>query len=201
MSIQQAIDPKIEAMLQEVIFPDLLKGRKDFDLPHTKAVVHWMKRLLSEIDDPDLDSQVLVTAAYAHDWGYIGLFEGVNSSDPKEIAKRKPLHMERGAELVTNLITEKLPAFFSKEQIQAVAHLVSVHDKVEQLTTDAEKLLMEADTLGMLDTDLVKPTFSKEDNEKFIEKEIEKRRIPAFIHQSAIRVAKNLVTKRINYYL
>ena len=200
MSIEQAIDPKIEAVLQEVIFPDLLKGRKDFDLPHTKAVVHWMKRLLSEIDDPDLDSQVLVTAAYAHDWGYIGLFEGVNSSDPKEIAKRKPLHMERGAELITNLITKKLPAFFSKEQIQAVAHLVSVHDKVEQLTTEAEKLLMEADTLGMLDTDLVKPTFSKEDNERFMKNEIYNRRMKNFKHQTALKLLDKMVQSRENFY-
>ena len=198
--MSQAINPTIESTLQEIIFPDLLKGRKDFDLPHTKAVVFWMKELLSKINNPSIDPQVMITAAYAHDWGYIGLFDGVNSSDPKEIAKRKPLHMERSAELITNLIEDKLSKYFSVSQKELVAHLVNIHDQVEELQTDEEFLIMEADTLGMLDTDLVKPTFSKDDNESFIKNEINSRRVPSFKHHAAIQIVKELVKKREHYF-
>lgn len=195
------IDPSIEKILQETIFPDLLKGRKDFDLPHTKAVVYWMKQLLTFTPEIGLDSQVMITAAYAHDWGYIGLFEGVDSNDPKVIAARKPLHMERGAELIRKLIDDQLLSFFTLEQKEQVAHLVSMHDKVEELQTDAEILIMEADTLGMLDTDLVKPTFSKEDNDRFISKEVKQRRVPRFQHEIAKNLVEELINKREKFYL
>lgn len=195
------IDPSIEKVLQETIFPDLLKGRKDFDLPHTKAVVYWMNKLLTSTTEIGLDTQVMITAAYAHDWGYIGLFEGVDSNDPKVISAQKPLHMERGAELISKLIDTQLLAYFTLEQKQQVAHLVSVHDKVEELQTDAEILMMEADTLGMLDTDLVKPTFSKEDNDRFIEKEVKQRRALKFKHAVAKENLDTLISKRENYYL
>lgn len=200
-SSTQLINAQIETVLQESIFPDLLKGRKDFDLPHTKAVVHWMKELLRSLDDPKLDPQVMITAAYAHDWGYIGLFDGVNSSDPKEIAKRKPLHMERGSKMIRELIEEKLSNFFTEEQKDAVAHLVLMHDRVEDLKTDEEILIMEGDTLGMLDTDLVKPTFSKEDNQRFMEREIKTRRKNVFTHHVAIKELERLTKVRENYYL
>lgn len=198
--MKQLIDPQIEQVLQETIFPDLLKGRKDFDLPHTKAVVYWMKHLLSTIPNTQIDSQVLITAAYAHDWGYIGLFDGIDSNDPKEIAKKKPLHMERGAEFITNLIETKLSQFFTEEQKKQVAHLVFMHDRVEKLATEEELLIMEADTLGMLDAERAAPTFSKEDNDLFVEKEVKNRRIPKFFHSEAVSVAQKLIVLRQHYF-
>lgn len=198
--MHQLIDPHIEKVLQDTIFPDLLKGRKDFDLPHTKAVVHWMKELLTSLSNVKLDSQVLITAAYAHDWGYIGLFDGINSNDPKEIAKKKPLHMEKGAEFITNLIETKLSNYFTDEQKKQAAHLVFMHDRVEKLHTEEEKLIMEADTLGMLDSDRAAPTFSKEDNARFIERDVKARRIPKFMHSQAKEIAERLITKREHYF-
>lgn len=195
------ITPQVEVILQENIFPDLLRGRKDFDLPHTQAVVYWMKRMITVLDDPTLDPLVLITAAYAHDWGYIGLFDGVDSTDINIIHKMKPLHMERGSEMIKKLIHEKLSQFFSDEQCDAASHLVLVHDKIEELQTDIEILLMEADTLGMLDADRVKPTFTKEDNDVFIQREFYGRRLPKFTHPVAREFALILVQKRLDFYI
>lgn len=194
------ISPSLETTLRDTILPELEKGRKDFDRPHTEAVVHWTKTILEYLNNPQLDPQVLITAAYAHDWGYIGLFEGANSHDRKEIAKRKPLHMERGAQYITNLINTKLTHHFTPEQTQAVAHLVRMHDRVEDLQTESELLLMEADTLGMLDTERVKPTFSKADNVGFLANEIYQRRLPRFIHPFAHEIASKLAKAREQYY-
>jgi hypothetical protein len=194
------IHPQIEAVLADTILPDLEKGRKDFDLPHTKAVVFWMKKLLASIPNMNVDPQVLITAAYAHDWGYIGLFDGVEYRSLEEINKRKPLHMERGARMIAALLTEKLATFFTQEQIARTAHLVSVHDLVEQLAAEDEKLLMEADTLGMLDATRVTPTFSPQDNKIFMQGQILGRRFPHFIHEEALKIGKELFEKRERVY-
>ena len=199
--MQKAIDPQIEKILQAVILPDLEKGRKGFDLPHTKAVVYWMKYLIRKLANPKLDSQVLITAAYAHDWGYIGLFEGVTHRSMEEVNKRKPLHMERGAEMIAELLRSKLSNFFTEDQIMHTAHLVRVHDLVEDVRTEEEILIMEADTLGMLDADKVKPTFSKADNDVFLLEQILNRRFLRFTHPEASRIGKQLYTKREQFYL
>lgn len=192
------IDPEIERVLQDTILPDLKKGRQDFDLPHTQAVVFWMKDLLTY--SPHLNAKVMITAAYAHDWGYIGLFDGVDSNDIEVIRTRKPLHMERGSQMITKLIDEKLSNHFSAPEKKQVAHLVLMHDKLEKLHDEDELLLMEADTLGMIDADRVTPTFSAEDNDGFIEREIRGRRFPRFIHQRAMAVSNELLQKRIDFY-
>jgi len=194
------INPDVETVLQENIFPDLEKGRKGFDLNHTQAVVFWMKELLKSINDVSLDVQVLVTAAYAHDWGYTNLFDDQEYRSLEEINKRKPMHMELGAEKIEKLLQEKLPTFFSHDQILQTKHLVFMHDKVEELVTQEEILLMEADTLGMLDSDKVKPTFSKADNDIFMQEQIQDRRLPHFIHPEAKKLATIMVQKRLKFY-
>ncbi len=200
-STESALLPdKVEALLRSTILPDLESGRKDFDLPHTQAVVYWMKYLLIKLNSPTLDPTVLITAAYAHDWGYFGLFDGVTHRSLAEINKRKPLHMQRGAEMIERLLREKLSAFFSEAQILQTAHLVRIHDLVEDVNAEDEVLLMEADTLGMLDADRVKPTFSKEDNQIFLDKQIVERRLPHFIHPEARKIGKKLLLKRRKFY-
>lgn len=185
----------IEINLQNHIFPDLEKGRPDWDLPHTKAVVHWTKQILPETT---LDPLVSITASYAHDWGYIGLFPDGASYD--QIQKMKPLHMERGAEMIkTLLMGDELTSSFTQAQIDRVAHLVSVHDKLKQLKDEDEILLAEADTSGALDTNFVTPTFSKADDLKYL-KEVERRRGPLFTHQTAIEAYDRLKAQRRAYY-
>lgn len=44
------IDKSWEQQLRKTILPDLEKGRQGWDLPHTEAVVFWMKELLPETE-------------------------------------------------------------------------------------------------------------------------------------------------------
>jgi hypothetical protein len=186
-----------EQAIAETILPDLDKGRPDFDKPHTLAVVHWIKHILNH--EPALNFKVLVTAAYAHDWGYIGLFDdGV--TDMRDIHTKKQLHMEVGAKKIEVLLQHKLSDQYSQEEISRIKHLVYMHDRVEALADDDEIALMEADTLGALDSDLVKPTFSKKDNDIYIEREVKGRRFLHFKHKSAISVFDELLSKRVNFY-
>jgi hypothetical protein len=195
------INPTIEQSLREKILPELSQGRQNFDLNHTEAVVHWMKQLLvnGEISSV-IDSQVMITAAYAHDWGYVGLFKGVNSDDPKVIKQRKPLHMQLGAKKIKQLIEEKLQIFFSSQQADLVVHLVNVHDEVEELQIAEELLLMEADTLGMLDVSFVTPTFTAQENLRFVQNEVISRRFPKFTHPFARLSGEILLQTRLKYY-
>jgi hypothetical protein len=194
------IDSKVEKLLQDTILPDLKSGRGDFDLKHTLAVVYWMKKLIENCGIGSIDSQVLITAAYAHDWGYVGLFDTVDSNNLDEIMKMKPLHMIKGAEKISHLLSTRLSDFYTTEQIQHIAHLVEVHDRVEALETDEELLLMEADTLGMIDTDVVVPTFSKADHKKHLNNELLGRRIPHFRHEYAKQQADTCLKKLIEFY-
>lgn len=194
------LHPYIEQTLQANIFPDLKNSRKDFDLQHTKAVVYWMKKLISNINIPTLDPQVLITAAYAHDWGYFGLFEGIDSNNLDEIMKKKPLHMQRGSEKINHLIKTKLSKYFNPKQTRQVTHLVKVHDLVEDLKSDEELILMEADTLGMIDTDVITPSFDKKNLQKHIKNELLGRRIPLFFHPYAKQQAEICLKKIIKFH-
>jgi hypothetical protein len=186
-----------ETVIVNTILPDLDKGRPDFDKPHTLAVVHWVKYIIE--NESNLHFKILVTAAYAHDWGYIGLFEdGV--TDMKDIHAKKERHMEVGANKIETLLQEQFSNLYSPEEILRIKHLVYVHDRVENLNEDDEIALMEADTLGALDSAMVQPTFSKHDNDVYIEREVKGRRFPHFKHKSAINVFDELLSKRINFY-
>ncbi|MFA6005378.1 MAG: hypothetical protein WC775_02730 [Patescibacteria group bacterium] len=194
----KSIPPVFEEILQHAILPDLDRGRKNFDRPHTEAVVFWMKYILNNTEN-DLDPYVMIPAAYAHDWGYIGLFDGFNSDDPKEIAKQKLSHMDRGAEKVKHLLNSSCSQFVNSQQINETAHLVWIHDKVDSLKGVDEISIMEADTLGMIDVDRVKPTFSKADNERFVNKEVINWRLPTFIHPEIRKIGLILAHKRLEY--
>ena len=194
------MDADLEKIVSDRILPDLKKGRVDFDFKHTKAVVFWMKYLLSLFPSQASLKKILITAAYAHDWGYVGLFEGIDSNNLVEIAKQKPLHMQKGAEKIKQFLSQDCSLFFSQEEVEMVSHLVAVHDVVEDLHTEEELFLMEADTLGMLDVKRSPPTFSKKDNEHFIKTQIYGRRIPHFMHDEAKKQALSLAKKRLAYY-
>ena len=108
--------------------------------------------------------------------------------------------MQNGAQLITQLIQAELKDFFTDQQVLQTAHLVLIHDEVENLKTEEELLLMEADTLGMIDTSRVKPTFSLQDNKIFMEKEIYNRRLLHFIHPFAIEKCEYLAKQRQHFY-
>lgn len=194
------IDPDIENILSHTILPDLDKGRKDFDRPHTEAVVYWIKAILSKTSSSESRNKILITAAYGHDWGYIGLFDDIDSAKLELVHQMKPKHMERGSKMISNLLRDKLSGYFTEEEIAQVSHLVGIHDKLEELRTEEEMILMEADTLGSIDVDRVKPTYSKADTELMIEREIRGRRLPIFRHDWAKIEAEKLIQKRLDWY-
>lgn len=190
----ERIPHRVEQVLRQVILKDLAnKGRPNWDRPHTEAVVYWMKFLLEKLNSPTLNSKVLITAAYAHDWGYMDLFTKGKSVNIDDVPPMKKLHMKRGAELIERLLYQRLSGFFSEIEIIRVAHLVGVHDAVKELTDEDELLLMETDTLGMLDEERVPPTLSPQERQRFLEKSIYNLRLPRFIHPEAKEVAETLL--------
>jgi hypothetical protein len=202
--LKPLIHPKVEQVLRQVILKDLSRGRQGYDRQHTEAVVYWMKELLTRLqppnnplsNNPTLDSQVLVTAAYAHDWGYTGLFASpADGRSLGSITEQKVLHMHRGAAMIEQLLYQRLSSHFSEQQILRVSHLVLFHDRVRFLRDKDEILLMEADTLGMIDRERVSSTFSAADHERFLEKSIYKLRLPRFKHEEAKEIALKLLLR------
>ncbi|MFZ1721074.1 MAG: hypothetical protein WAU07_01060 [Microgenomates group bacterium] len=193
--------PKIERVLRQVILKDLDFGRGNYDRQHTEAVVHWMKYLLEH--EPlcaELDSSVLVTTAYAHDWGWSGVFTNSNPTF-QEVIDKKSLHMKISAERISTLLYSKLVPYFSEKQRLRIIHLVENHDRINFLQDADEFTLLEADTLGMLDSSRVKSTLTPSENERFMKNSIYTKRLPRFIHSTATRVANELIEKRDPNYI
>jgi hypothetical protein len=186
----------IEKFLVDNIFPDLEKGRPGWDLPHTKAVVYYMKQILHF--HPELDPIIMIAAAYAHDWGYVGGFDTTRKASFQEVINKKKMHMEVGARKIEELLSKS--DLFTSEQVEQISHLVSIHDKLKEVDTEAEIVLVEADTLGALDVDLVKPTFTKEENARYISLVLQKR-FPLLRTEWSKDKFQELIEKRNNYLL
>lgn len=192
--IQSLIHPQAEQILRQHILKDLENnGRKEYDKPHTEAVVFWMKSLATDLQLPPSTSQVLITAAYAHDWGYSKIQSMQQSRDFDTIIASKKLHMQFGAELIESLLYSKLNKYYTESQKLQVIHLVAIHDKVRELKTENELLLMEADTLGMLDKERVSSTLSRKDTATFLQTSIYNLRLPRFVHMQAKSAAERLL--------
>ena len=188
-----------EEFLKENIFPDLENGRPNWDVPHTETVVWYLKNILDNNPNLYLDSDVLIIAAYAHDWGYSGLFNNGKKLDFNNIYNAKSTHMEIGAIKLTELLKNSVFDFLSKERKERTIHLVLLHDNLKMLKDNDELVLMEADTLSTLDVERVKPSFDKSSNEKFME-EVKNTRYPKFITEYGKRMFNELYQLRIAYY-
>ena len=71
----ELISKVIEDYTKEHIFSDLSKGDPKWDIPHTTAVVHHLKEIVKATPDIDVDTTVLIIAAYGHDWGYSNFYK------------------------------------------------------------------------------------------------------------------------------
>lgn len=174
-----------EDLLQKTILDDLERGRPNFDRPHTLAVVIKLKSIITSLKytilSQEIDEDALIIAAYAHDWGYADLFkDGQLVQYGEGLKSVKPLHMELGANKVKVLLTNSAFDFMNAQRKQRVVHLVLNHDKIESLAALDEIILMEADTLGALDTELVRPTFDKESRLNYLNKSVLPNRKPMF---------------------
>jgi len=90
-------------------------------------------------------------------------------------------------------------SFLVDNQKKRCIHLVAVHDKLDKLKDNDEFVLMEADTLGGLDMNLIKPTFDFESNERYM-RGVKEKRVPKFITNFSKETVKGLIQGRMDYY-
>lgn len=196
---EQLNNIELERYLQEKILPDLENSRGGFDKIHTLEVVAWLKQIIDHNPKLKLDKTVLLIAAYAHDWGYAGLFKDGQVMNIELIISAKKLHMELGAKKITTLLADDFFSFLTDVQKSRCIHLVAVHDKKFEIKDTDELILMEADMLSGLDVNTKKPTLDAESNKKFME-EMLNTRIPKFITTFSKNEAKRLIRVREDYY-
>lgn len=188
---------RYERVLAEHIFPELERGRPNWDRPHTISVV--AKAIIANSRDIPVDAAVIIIAAYAHDRGYADLFEGGRPASLDRIKQEKPLHMQIGARKLEELLKDEAFSTLTPEQKARAVHLVSVHDRTEELTGNDERILMEADTLGAIDINGVKPTFKQAENAKYLAK-TRTNRLAFFLTPYAKEEFERLVKEREEYY-
>jgi len=165
----------------------LEKGRRNWDVPHTQSVVEKafilatdfnLRVSRNEIRGHLVDTIVIVTAAWLHDIGYYKEFTKEARLD--EVMDKKEKHMLVGEKMAGEFLSRSARAFLTEEQINMIAHLVGVHDNLESIETVEETILLEADTLGSLDTSWVEPTFRGQEALDFLEMERTKKRHSLF---------------------
>lgn len=194
------LDSEIEDHTKSVIFADLHKGDPDRDVPHTEAIVYYIKQIIDSLpDDSDIDPAVLLIAAYAHDWGYAPFFNPGQPLGFDEYMLAKKKHMDVGAKLTKDLLEGSVYRLLTEEQKKRIVHLVQVHDKLDKLDDFDEIILMEADTIAGLDTDFMKPTFDPESNEKYLAS-VRKKRQPLFQTTYSRELFDEVLQKRVKYY-
>ena len=167
----------------------LRKGRIDFDVPHTRAVVSWGHRLVTDYNErvrrgdiidggKEIDSTVIITAAWLHDIGYYGEFDDVAS--PEQVGSKKEKHMIVGAKMASEFLHKEALGMLSKEQIRQIVGLIRVHDDLKKIKTMPETILLEADTLGAMDISWVKPTFKGQQALDYLSRDRTKERHKIF---------------------
>lgn len=193
------------AQVEQYALEFLRQGRPQWDEPHTRAVVDYAKELVQAArkelaQAAQVDELVVLTAAWLHDIGYFGLFEGPTSGGYQAVSAQKALHMEVGARLADEFLRRPdVAGFYTREQRQRVVHLVRVHDLLEQLEALDEIVLMEADTLGALDVRRVTPTFDYESGRRHLE-EVRIRRAPRFQTALGKRYLEEVLPLRVAYF-
>jgi len=198
MSPEKRLPPVILMNLLESYANKFLSKGREWDVPHTKAVVHYAGRIA---ESEGLDVLVLVTTAWLHDTGYYALFEGDQSRQYEAVMDRKTAHMLNGARLAREFLEQPhIKDFYIEEQIERIVHLVSIHDKVEELSTKEEIAFMEADTLGAIDVSRVTPTFDRVNAAKYTNNDLLGRRFPKFKTSTGIGLFQELLPKFIAYF-
>lgn len=112
----------------------------------------------------------------------------------------KSEHMIISARKIQKLLIHNMFAFLSSQQKARIVYLVGIHDKLSVLKDIDELVFMEADTLGGLDINFVKPTFDQESNRKYMNGVL-KKRLRLFIINYGKKEAKRLVKLREQYYV
>lgn len=156
MKLKKELEEKIKAECTKF----LKKGRSTWDLPHTLNAVRWARKI---IENEGGDEKILVPAMYFHDTGYPELKEGYSF---EEVIASKKNHAKRGAANARKVL-KKVGGFNDKE-ISEIVYLVANHDKHHNVVEYNRKVVMDADSLSMLDFKVVPPNLNKKDYSKFI---------------------------------
>lgn len=198
MDYSRSIHPGLEKFLQEKILPGLESGRPT-DKDHTLSVVEKAREIIKQSPGIKIDLNILLIAAYAHDWGYAGLFDNKAPLRLAEIGAQKDTHMTIGARKLRALLEDPFFGFLTEDQKQRAVHLVSVHDKLESLKDLDEIILMEADSLAGLEPEVMGCFDEKASEERFMRKSREKR-LSRFITNYGKKEFERLFQKRKDYY-
>ena len=192
------ISPSIEKFTKEAIFKELSAGDPLWDVPHTTAVVHHLKQILKYSPGlEDVDSTVVIIAAYGHDWGYSKFYRPGQPLTKEEYMEAKKTHAKMAYEKINYLLKNDIYKTLNSVQKDRILHLILVHDQLDILKDKDELVLMEADTLGSLDADFVTSTWTKEQTLKHLE-DVRKKRLTKFITRQGINEFEECFRKRMN---
>lgn len=166
----------------------LERGRPNWEVPHTIEVVDWMKKL---VDAEGGNRRVLLTAGWLHDSGYAGLFDDQEATY-ENIGRAKPIHAENGPEIAGEI----LPRLnYPNNETERIKELIRKHDRLKELESPYEIMVMETDTLGQLSQPKERSTFNEEDYAKFIAY-VRDKRAPMFRTATGIEALEDLLTNR-----
>jgi putative nucleotidyltransferase with HDIG domain len=189
---------ELEEKIEEYALGYLRQGRAEWDEPHTRAVVFYAEKIARA---SGLDVLVIKTAAWLHDIGYHALFQDTDSKNYGNIIDKKEAHMVNGERLAKEFLERPgVKDFFSDAQRERIVHLVSVHDKIDELKDRDEIVLMEADTLGAIDISRVAPTFDIETAIKYTNNDLLKRRFPKFQTSTGVTLLYDLFPKFLAHF-
>ncbi|OGH11828.1 MAG: hypothetical protein A2857_03985 [Candidatus Levybacteria bacterium RIFCSPHIGHO2_01_FULL_36_15] len=196
MSKEDLAQTLILVQVENYALQFLSQGRKEWDIPHTRSVVHYANEIGQSVN---LDLLVEKTAAWFHDIGYFYLFEGGDSNQKDAVRDRKARHMTEGTRLAKEFLDRSdIAKHYRPDQASRIVHLVGKHDRVVELTDLDELVLMEADTLGTLDLTSITPTYDYNDAVKYLES-VRRKRVPRFTTQLGKRYLEDLLPKFEEY--
>ncbi|MDP2750378.1 MAG: HD domain-containing protein [Nanoarchaeota archaeon] len=186
------LNKTLEIKVKNISLSYLRKGRPNFDVPHTLCAVFWMKKILKK---ENADEKCLLTAVYFHDVGYSCMFN--KTADYEQVIKNKKTHMKRGSAIAKKELS-RLKEYSNKEIVK-ISKFICNHDKLKEIKNREETLLMEADSLGMVDVIRIKPTFGAENWTKFYE-DFKRLRVPLFKTKISKKFLTILLKKADRYY-
>lgn len=193
--MSEKLESKIKSLIS-CLYRDDVRGLKHA----VQAAVYTRIILLNETDKKwalrtdDFDL-ILVTAAYLHDIGYINLIPKNYTLEEKRKAKTE--HMIRGAKIAYDL-TGGLG--YSLSHRHMISFLIEKHDKLDEIYTPLQQILMEGDSLSMLDYDNVPQTLTKKELGIFLNK-FKSRRGSMFETHKGIEFKDELLYPRaIQFY-
>lgn len=189
------ITPELEEAIKAKAVEHLAHGRPGWDVPHTLTAVYWMKELIKEEGG---DEGILVPTMYLHDLGYAGLFREIYELEGVLLQKEK--HMIISAIEARKILDELRCSYrITQPEIVQIVGLVRKHDRLEELKTYEEILVLEADALAQIDVGRVKPTYTKDHYCRFLDN-FWRERVPRFRTDTGRSVLGVLLEKVGEYW-